>query len=53
MAPRGKCRETNGWGNQDSVKVVYDDGNEMDLPADEYEENGYQPPIDQLPECGK
>lgn len=52
MPPRGRCRIPKGWGNQDSVKVVYDNHGELEIPASEYVVNNYEPNIDDLPECG-
>lgn len=49
MEPRGIYRERNGWGNQDSAHVKYDEHQELDLPEDRYRARGYQPPFDQLP----
>ena len=49
MEPRGIYRERNGWGNQDSVHVKYDEHQELDLAEDRYRARGYQPPFDQLP----
>jgi hypothetical protein len=42
-------RERNGWGNQHSARVKYDEHQELDLPEDRYRERGYQPPFDELP----
>jgi hypothetical protein len=47
--PRGIYRERKGWGDQDSVRVKYDEHQELDLPEDRYRNRGYQPPFDQLP----
>jgi hypothetical protein len=49
MEPRGIYRERNGWGNQHSAHVKYDEHQELDLPEDRYRARGYQPPFDQLP----
>jgi hypothetical protein len=49
MKPQGIYRERNGWANQHSVRVKYDEGNELDVPEDRYKSDGYQPPFDQLP----
>jgi hypothetical protein len=46
---RGVYREHNGWGNQNSVRVRYDDGEEIDLPEERYRAQGYDPPFDWLP----
>jgi hypothetical protein len=43
MEPRGLYRERNGWGNQHSARVKYDEHQELDLPEDRYRERGYQP----------
>jgi hypothetical protein len=49
MEPRGLYRERNGWGNQHSAHVKYDEAQELDVPEDRYRARGYQPPFDQLP----
>ena len=49
MEPRGIYRERNGWGNQHSARVKYDEGQELDVPEERYRARGYQPPFDQLP----
>ena len=49
MEPRGLYRERNGWGNQHSARVKYDEHQELDLPEDRYRERGYQPPFNELP----
>jgi hypothetical protein len=54
MEARGIYRERNGWSNQHSVRVKYDehqefDMPELDMPEDRYRARGYQPPFDQLP----
>jgi hypothetical protein len=46
---RGIYRELNGWGNQHSARIRYDDGDEIDLPEDRYRAQGYDPPFDKLP----
>ena len=46
---RGLYRERNGWGNQHSAHVKYDEGQELDVPEDRYRARGYQPPFDELP----
>lgn len=48
----GICKIPNGWANQDSVKARYPDGREEEMPADHYLAQGYNPPIDDLPDCG-
>jgi hypothetical protein len=45
----GLWKEKNGWANQDSVRVRYPDGNEMDISASDYEARCYSPPISDLP----
>jgi len=49
MEARGIYRERNGWGNQHSVRVKYDEHQELDVPEDRYRARCYQPPFDQLP----
>lgn len=49
MEPRGIYRERNGWGNQHSVHVKYDEGQELDMAEDRYRARGYKPPFDELP----
>jgi hypothetical protein len=46
---RGIYRELNGWGNQHSARILYDDGDEVDLPEERYRAQGYYPPFDKLP----
>jgi len=48
---RGICKITNGWANQDSVWVLYDDGKQLEVPAETYRAAGYEPPLERLPEC--
>jgi hypothetical protein len=48
MEPRGIYRERNGWDNQHSARVKYDEHKELDLPEDRYREKGYQPPFNEL-----
>jgi hypothetical protein len=48
---RGICKIKNGWANQDSAWVRYDDGTKLEMPEDKYREAGHQPPFEQLPEC--
>jgi hypothetical protein len=36
-------------GSQNSVRIRYDDGEEIDLPENRYRAQGYDPPFDQLP----
>lgn len=45
----GLYRTKDGWANEDSVRVQYDDGKELDVPASQYVADGYQPPLDELP----
>ena len=49
MEPRGIYRERNGWGNQHSAHVKYDEHQELDVSEDRYRERGYQPSFDKLP----
>jgi hypothetical protein len=49
MKPRGLYRERNGWGNQDSARVKYDEHQELDVSEDTYRARDYQPPFDELP----
>jgi hypothetical protein len=51
MAAHGICKITNGWVHQDSVWVQYNDGERLEIPASQYREENYQPPIDALPGC--
>jgi len=51
MATRGICKIKNGWVHQDSVWVRYDDGKKLEIPASQYVEQRFQPPIEQLAEC--
>jgi hypothetical protein len=44
MEPRGLYRERNGWGNQHSARVKYDEHQELDLPEDRY-----RAPFNELP----
>ena len=46
---KGLYREENGWANQDSVRVQFEDGKELDIPRSLYEAEGYQPPFQSLP----
>jgi hypothetical protein len=48
MAAHGLYRIRNGWANQHSVVVKYDDGNEIEVPEDRYREQGCQPAFEQL-----
>ena len=48
--PHGIYRERNGWGTQHSVRVKYDEHQELDMAEDRYRtHSGYQPPFDELP----
>ena len=49
MEPRGIYRERNGWGDQHSVRVRYDEHQELDLAESRYRERGYKPNFDELP----
>ena len=53
MEPHGLCRERKGWGSQHSVRVKYDEHQELDMAEDRYRARGYQPPFDQLPWKGE
>jgi len=44
---RGIYRER--LGNLSSVRIRYDDGDEIDLPEQRYRAQGYDPPFDWLP----
>lgn len=45
----GIVRVRNGWANQHSVIVLYDDGKEQEVPETRYREAGYSPRFEQLP----
>ena len=47
----GLCRIKDGWSNEDSVRVRYEDGKEMEMPASQYQAQGYAPSLDQLQWC--
>jgi hypothetical protein len=51
MATHGICRVMNGWIQDDTVWILHDDGKKLEIKASQYEKEGYQPPIKQLPEC--
>jgi hypothetical protein len=53
MAPHGVYREHKDWSNQDSARVRYDDGKELDIPEDRYRLEEYQPQFDDLPWKGE
>ena len=46
---KGIRKIKNGWGNQDSVLVKYQDGAEMEIPVSQYVAQGHHPRIDALP----
>ena len=46
--PLGLCRIKDGWTNQDSVLVRYNDGTVQELPAHRYAEQRYLPSIHDL-----
>jgi hypothetical protein len=48
--PRGVCK-IEGLANEDSVVVRYDDGSEVEMRTSIYEDNHYEPPLEQLPPC--
>lgn len=45
----GLYRETDGWGTENSARVRYPDGSELDLSRPEYEAADIEPPFDELP----
>jgi hypothetical protein len=47
----GICRIRNGWVNQDSVRVRYDNGTTIEISAGYYVASRYKPPLEELPEC--
>jgi hypothetical protein len=49
MDPRGIYRKRNGWGDQHSAHVKYDERQELDISESRYRERGYKPPFDKLP----
>jgi hypothetical protein len=51
MATHGICRVMNGWIQDDTVWILHDDGKKLEIKASQYEKEGYQPPIKELPEC--
>jgi hypothetical protein len=51
MAPRGICKIKDGWANQDSAWVRYDNGDKHEMPENKYREAGHEPSFDELPEC--
>lgn len=46
---RGVSRTKDGWANQDSVRVVYDNGQTLEMSEEDYAATGYEPPFDSLP----
>ena len=46
--PTGLFRIKDGWGNQHSVRVLYETGDEQEVPQDQYDLRGYVPPFDSL-----
>jgi hypothetical protein len=44
----GLYKIKDGWANEDSVWVRYDDGKQLEIPASQYVADGYEPPIDDL-----
>lgn len=46
---KGIHRTKNGWANEDSVLVEYDNGDRIDMPASEYQANDYAPSIEASP----
>lgn len=46
---RGIFKIKDGWANQHSACVEYDDGQTHELPEDRYRAQGYNPPFDKLP----
>jgi hypothetical protein len=48
MAARGIYRIRDGWATQHSVMVKYYDGQESEVPEDQYRAKGYQPSFDEL-----
>jgi len=53
MAAEGLYRKRNGWGDQHSVRVKYDGALELEVPESFYREEGWQPPVDDLPWHGE
>lgn len=45
----GLWKEKDSGGAQDNVRVRYDDGEEKNIPAEDYRANGYAPLIEELP----
>ena len=46
---QGLYRTKDGWLNEDSVRVRYTNGNELDVPASQYVAFGFDPPLEDLP----
>ena len=53
MSTRGMYRKRNGWGDQHSVRVKHDGTVEHEVPESFYREEGWQPPVDELPWDGE
>jgi hypothetical protein len=49
MEPRGIYKERNGWGDQHSARVRYDEHQELEMSESRYRERDYKPPFDELP----
>jgi hypothetical protein len=49
MAAQGLYRVRNGWGNQHSVVMKYDDGKEFEVSETQYRDRDYMPLFDDLP----
>ena len=47
----GICKIKDGWVDEDSVWVRYDDGKKLEIPASQYAQEGYKPALALLPEC--
>ena len=47
----GICKIKGGWATEDSVRIRYPDGTELEIPASRYSEQGYSPALDDLPWC--
>lgn len=46
---KGLYREADGWGTDESARVRYPDGSELDVPRHEYEAEPHEPPFHELP----
>ena len=53
MSTQGLYRKRNGWGDQHSVRVKHDNTVELEVPESFYREEGWQPPVDELPWHGE